>query len=158
MTQPSIDVLGVHRVRATDAMIQDRIEYSYLPDQVSTPQGRRAAEQESRELIESVVLIETVVRNCDERFDVGDFTQRLEGVARENWQAAYLETFLALDGASRDASDESPDAPGDIRVAFFLHDWDAGKPLAASYGDVDCPPPSEMPERLEKLVPYENVS
>jgi hypothetical protein len=27
-----------------------------------------------------------------------------------------------------------------------------------SYGDVTCPDVGEMPERLERLVPYENVS
>jgi len=159
MTQPTIEVLGTYRVRATEALIQDRVEYSYGPDQVDTPEKRAAAEQESREFIESVVLIEALVRHPDGRFDAGDFTQRLDGVARDSWQAAYAEAFLAPDGTSLAADQESSDAPeGDIRIAFFLHFWDATKPLVTSYGDIQCPAVDEMPERLERLVPYENVS
>jgi hypothetical protein len=157
MSQPSIEVLGVYRVRATDALIQDRIEYSYSSDQVSTPDDRRAVEQECREFIESVALIEAVVRNADERFDIGDFTQRLDGVPRGNWQAAYDEAWLTPDGTSR-SSGSHTGAGADLRIAFFLHCWDTGKPLVSSYGDIHCPAVSEMPERLARLVPYENVS
>lgn len=159
MMQPAIEVLGLYRVRATDALIQDRIEYSYAPDQVDTPEKRSAAAQESRELIESVALIEVLVHNPDERFDVGDFTQRLHGVAPENRQAAYAEAFLAPDGTSLAADEGASDAPdGDLRIAFFLHFWDTSMPLVTSYGDIECPGVSEMPERLERLVPYENVN
>ena len=159
MTQPTIEVLGVYRVRATDALIADRIEYSYSPDQVDTPEKRSAAERESREVIESVALIEALVRNPDDRFDVGDFTQRLDGVPRDGWQAAYAEAFLSTDGTSLAGDPGSSDAAeAALRIAFFLHFWDASKPLVTSYGDIECPAVSEMPERLERLVPYENVS
>ena len=155
MTKPSLEVLGVYRVPITDALIQDRIENSYSADQVDTPEDRRAVEQECREFFGSIVLIETRVRGCDERFNVGDFTQRCDGVPRENWQAAYDEAFLGPDGESRIAGPTAP--AGDLRIAFFLHLWDAGKPLVTSYGDVACPAPRDMPERLARLVPYENV-
>ncbi|HLH89995.1 MAG TPA: hypothetical protein VKX28_16200 [Xanthobacteraceae bacterium] len=158
MTRPTVEVLGVYRVRATDALIQDRIQYSYSPDQVDTPEKRSAAEQESRELIESVALIEAMVRNPDERFNIGDFTQRLDGVAQDNWQAAYAEAFLSPDGKSLTDVEPSGSPGGDFRIAFFLHVWDAAKPLVTSYGDIKCPAVGEMPERLERLVPYENVS
>jgi hypothetical protein len=159
MTQPTIDVLGVYRVRATDALIADRLEYSYSPDQVDTPKKRRAVEREAREFIESVALIEVLVRNPDKRFDVGDFTQRVDGVSRDDWQVAYAEAFLTPDGTSLADDQEASDiAKAGLRIAFFLHLWDAKKPLVTSYGDVQCPSVSEMPERLERLVPYENVS
>jgi hypothetical protein len=158
MTKPLIEVLGVYRVPITDALIQDRIENSYPADQVNTPEDRRAVEQECREFLESIVLIEALVRGYDERFKVGDFTQRRDGVPRDDWQAAYDEAFLAPDGESRIKRPTALQAPaGDLRIAFFLHLWDAGKPLVTSYGDVACPAPRDMPERLVRLVPYENV-
>jgi hypothetical protein len=39
MTEPTIAVLGVYRVRATDALIQDRLAYSYAPDDIDTPKS-----------------------------------------------------------------------------------------------------------------------
>jgi hypothetical protein len=32
--------------------------------------------------------------------------------------------------------------------------WDSSKPLGSSYGDIWCPVPVPMPDRLERLVPY----
>jgi hypothetical protein len=157
VAEPSVEVLGVYQVRATDALIQDRIQYSYSEDDVKTKEGRAAAERECREFLDSIVLIEVVIHGCDDRFDVGDFTQRI-GDNPDNWQVAYAEAFLAPDGEAL-ASEHSHDAPADgLRVAFFLHFWDSKRPLASSYGDIVCPAVTAMPERLERLVPYENVS
>lgn len=157
VAEPSVEVLGVYQVRATDELIRDRIQYSYSEDDVKTKEGRAAVERESREFLESIVLVEVVIHGCDERFDVGDFTQRIDG-NRDNWQVAYAEAFLTPDGEAL-ASEHSHDVPADdLRVAFFLHFWDSKKPLASSYGDIDCPAVRTMPERLERLVPYENVS
>lgn len=157
MAEPSVEVLGVYQVRATDELIQDRIQYSYSEDDVKTEEGRAAAERESREVLESIVLIEAMIHGRDERFDVGDFTQR-DGDNRDNWQTAYAEAFLTLDGEAIVAEDADDAPAGDLRVAFFLHFWDSKRPLASSYGDIDCPAVKAMPERLERLVPYENVS
>ena len=44
---------------------------------------------------------------------------------------------------------------GDLRIAFYFHYFDPGKPLMSSYGDLICPAPAAMPERLARLVPYQ---
>jgi hypothetical protein len=158
VAEPSVEVLGVYRVRATDELIQDRIQYSYPPPDARTREQHLALERECREYLESIVLVEALIRDRDQRFDVGDFTQRVGGATRQDWQVAYAEAFLAPDGeslAARRWSSQVP--PGDLRVAFFLHYWDSARRLASSYGDVDCPAAAAMPERLERLVPYENV-
>jgi hypothetical protein len=68
------------------------------------------------------------------------------------------EAFLTPDGKALAAKRWSFDVPpGDLRLAFFLHVWNAATPLRTSYGDIRCPPPTAMPERLERLVPYQNV-
>ena len=160
MPEPSVEVLGVYRVQATDELIRDRVEYSYAADQKATTEDRTAAEEESREFLESIALVELLIHNRDERFDVGDFTQRVgPGPTRDNWQVAYGEAYLTPDGEALACERWGSDVPpGDLRVAFFLHFWDGNRPLATSYGDVRCPPVAAMPERLERLVPYENVS
>ena len=71
MAGPSVEMLGVYQVRATDGLIQDRIQYSYSEDDVKTKEGRAAAERECREFLESTVLVEVLIHDCDERFDVG---------------------------------------------------------------------------------------
>ena len=159
MPKPSVEVLGVYRVRATDELIRERIEYSYPADQKATVEDRIKAEQESREFLESVALIEALIHNRDKRFKVGDFTQRVgPGPTRDNWQVAWAEAYLTPDGEALAAERWGRDVPaGDLRVAFFLHFWDSSRSLATSYGDVSCPPVTAMPERLERLVPYENV-
>ena len=108
--------------------------------------------------IESAVLVEAMVRNRDERFDTGHFSQRIEGVKRDNWQVAWAEAFLTSDGTSLAVArwNGSPDT-GDLRVAFFIHSWDSGQPLKSSYGDIQCPMPAPMPERLAKLLAYVNT-
>ena len=157
MPEPSVEVIGVYRVRVTDALIQERVQYSYSRDAVATRDGCSAVERECRDFLESIVLVEALVRNRDGRFDVGDFTQRV-GDTRDNWQVAYAEAFLTPDGEALASTRSYEVPPGDLRVAFFVHFWDEERPLATSYGDVDCPTPTAMPERLERLVPYQNAS
>jgi len=158
MAEPWIEVLGVYRLKATDELIRDKIEYSYGLETITSEEDRMMAEEECREFLESIVLIEALVHNRDERFAVGHFLQRMEGIPRDRWQVAYAEAFLTPDGASVIPTRGYDVPPGDLRIAFFLHFWDSSKPLASSYGDIHCPAPGLMPERLERLVPYYNVS
>jgi hypothetical protein len=44
--------------------------------------------------------------------------------------------------------------PGLLRFAFYLHFYDASRPLHWSYGQVQCPPIEPIPTQLKKLVPY----
>ena len=43
---------------------------------------------------------------------------------------------------------------GSLRVAFYLHFYDAERPLDWTYGKVECPPIEPIPKRLKALVPY----
>lgn len=96
------------------------------------------------------------MENRDGRFSTGDFSQAQDGVPRDNWQVAWAEAFLTLDGNSLLVERwKEPPEGSDLRVAFFMHFWDEMKPLLTSYNEVRCPPVSEMPTRLKKLVPYE---
>jgi hypothetical protein len=156
MTEASIEVLGVYRVAVTDDLLREQLDILYPPEGSSV--DRAAAEHQVREQFSSTVLVEALVHNRDASFDIGDFTQPDERRPHDSWQAAYAEAFLSSDGEALVVDRWSP-APesGDLRVAFFIHYWDPGRPLRTTYGDVQCPPPHVMPDRLARLVPYEPV-
>ncbi len=84
-------------------------------------------------------------------------SQLLHGTTRRgSKQAAYDEAFLSPEGKSVLSRWRMPE-DSTLRLAFFLHFFDAGKPLLTSYGELPVPPLQQMPERLHSLVPYEPV-
>jgi hypothetical protein len=117
---------------------------------------RAEAEEQCREQLASIVLIELLVENGDQSFSVSDFSQPEDGVPRDSWQVAWAEAFLAVDGNSLLVERwKEPPKTGAFRVAFFMHFWDETKPLLTSYGELTRPSVSEMPERLKRLVVLE---
>jgi hypothetical protein len=154
MADPIVEVLGVYRLTVSGELFREQLEILF-PDPLPDDE-RVAAEQEVREQLGSTVLIEAIVRNRTGVFNVADFTQPEDEVPRAEWQAAYLETYLSADGESRIDGPPTQEA-GNLRLVFFLHFWDPNKPLRSSYGDVQCPAPEPMPERLARLVQYEPV-
>lgn len=156
MGDPVIEVLGVFRLNVTDELFREQLSILYPDDAPGI--DRVAAARDVRKQLECVVLIEVLVRNRDDRFDAGDFAQPRDGVPRSDWQVAWAEAYLSPSGESLAVERWSPPPEsGDLRVAFFLHYWDPTRPLLTTYGDIICPPPQAMPERLARLVPYEPV-
>lgn len=156
MAQPTIEVLGVYALPVTDEMLQEQTDILHGSDLSGAE--RRQAEAQCREQLESIVLVEVLVRGCDMRFDIDEFSQPQDGVPRENWQAAWAEAYLSEDGETLLVERwRDPPKVDSIRVAFFIHYWNAARPLLTSYGEVTCPAVKKMPHRLQKLVPYEPV-
>lgn len=156
MGRPRIVVLGVYRLPVTEELFRE--QFAVLYGYPMAKEERDQAESRCREQLSSTVLVEAAVRNRDHRFDVGDFTLPLESVPQEDWQTAWAEAYLTPNGEALAVERWSdPPASGDLRVAFFLHSWPPDRVLRSSYGDVACPEPQEMPERLARLVPYEPV-
>lgn len=153
MTEPIVTVLGVYRRRLTDELFVEQHSILYPND--GTGVSRTESERQIREQLGSVVLIEAVVVNRDQRFDASDFTQAQIGLPRDRWQAAWAEVYLSPDGTALAVDRWSP-APerGDLRIAFFFHYWNETVPLQTSYGEIVCPAPQPMPSRLERLVPF----
>ncbi len=87
---------------------------------------------------EPVHLIEIEVTGDADQFDFGDVTQADENVSRDNWQCAYDEREIDSPTAGR-------------RFAFFLHYLNFELPLATSFGDIDIPNPTAIPERLSTI-------
>lgn len=73
----------------------------------------------------------------------------------DNFQCAYDEALLSLDGKTViERSMSCVKGEGPLRFAFYLHYYDADRPLHWSYGQVQCPRPEPVSMRLKYLVPY----
>jgi hypothetical protein len=156
MSKPAIDVVGVYSLPVTDDLVREQTDILHGSDLSGA--AREDAERRCREQLESTVLVEALVEDRDERFYLGDFIQAQDGVSRENWQTAWAEAYLSEDGEAL-IVERWGDAPRvqRFRVAFFMHWWNPTTPLITSYGDVSCPGVTRMPDRLQRLVPYEPV-
>jgi len=153
MAEPWIQVLGVYRVRPTDERMRELFELFHGTDHALSGDDLIAAERYCREFIEATVLIEAVIHNRDKRFDMDDFTQPDETRAKEERPPAFGEAVLTSDGMALADLSKHPEN-GDFRIVFFMRCWDSSKQLQSSYGEIWCPTPMPMPERLERPVPY----
>ena len=151
MTSPSISVLGVFKVPADDALFEQAIDLKYGGIALSAEQ-RREAESAVRSELASIVLLECQVSAADGKFKIGDFGQP------DSDQAAYDEAFLSDDGTTLAARRYTQPSTPDFRLCFFLHFFDPQKPLRTSYGTVQLPPVSAMPDRLRRLIQYDPVT
>lgn len=152
MTTNPVQLLGIYTLAVSDEMICEQAANLY--DEPSEEEF-----EEIRAQLASTVLIEVLVTDAGKKFRVDDFTQAVDSQPHENWQAAWAETFLSTDGESllceRWAS--LPSGVKSYRVAFFLHEWQPGRPLITSFGELPTGEPQPMPERLQRLVPYEFI-
>jgi hypothetical protein len=162
MTTPEIKILGVYKLGVTEDIFREQFSVLYPDDFLSRRDpdipDRETAEARIRYQLESVVLVESLVINRDERFSMDDFIQEHPTIDDGGDQAAWAEAFLTLDGSSL-AVERGADMPksGDLRITFYIHFWDASLPLQTSYGDIMCPSAEPMPQRLKELVPFEPV-
>jgi|SRR5689334_8047336 hypothetical protein len=143
MPTPSILVLGVYKPE--------------IPAAVYRKQWRvTGSDERTKEHFKDLVLIEAVVEQFDDRFKISEMGQPYtRGDYPGHFQCAYDEALLSSDGKSViDRSMRCVKGEGPLRFAFFLHFYDASRPLHWSYGQVECPPIEPVPNRLKYLVPY----
>lgn len=151
MTQPNIKALAVYRVKLTPELLEEAMEVKHGGQRLSEGEREEAKEQIIEE-ITSAVLIELLVTNPDDRYNLSDVHQLGSD------QAAYDEVYLTEDGRSVIPTRYSEVPKGEvIRVGFYLHYFDPDKPLVTSYREIELPPVQEMPEYLLLLIPYRPV-
>jgi hypothetical protein len=124
-----------------------------------TEEERCEVAEEIEYHLASATYVEVVVRNADASFNAADFTQPDPAVDEGRYMAAWNETYLTDDGESVVSGYPSNEVPAGstLRVVFVIHFWNPALPLASSYGSLECPPMTPLPERLWRLVPYETV-
>jgi hypothetical protein len=101
-------------------------------------------------------LVELEITDVSGEIDLAEITQEIAGQARANWQVPYDEQWLDVSG-KRPASPAKPWAQPqdqDLRLVFFFHYLDFGKPLLTPFGKMALPKPKRKPRRLG-FVRYE---
>jgi len=151
MKQPNAKALAVYRLKLTPELLEEAMEVKHCGQRLSEDEREEAKEWIIEE-ITSAVLIELLATNADGRFTLDDVHQ--PGVD----QAAWDEVYLSEDGQSVVPTRfyEVPKSEV-IRVGFYLHYFDPAKPLVTGYGTIELPPVQDMPDYLQKLIPYHPV-
>jgi hypothetical protein len=146
-----IQLVGVYQLPVTEDLVVAQAQELY-GDEPSSAELAQVRKQ-----LQSTVLIETLITDADDTFDVSDFAQEIPGLPSEEWQVAWAEAFLSADGTELlvERGEDLPTASSTFRVAFFIHAWQAGQPLLSSYGPLPGPKPTPMPDRLARLAPFE---
>jgi hypothetical protein len=139
---PTLTVLGVYRLDVT-------------PEIFAAQLPMYGDEGQCRDHFTSVVLIEAVVADVDERFSLSGFSQSNPAYPHGVAQAPWDEGLLSSDGEVLVARKiNCVKGTGKLRFAFYMHYWNPELPLRWTYGEVWCPSPQSMPVRLEVLMPY----
>jgi hypothetical protein len=101
-------------------------------------------------------LVEVLIQNNDKDLNLPGFTQPIADQPQDNWQVPWDERFLSLGGTEQIVEQfEKPNSwTGDLRVAFFFHYLDLGRPILTPFGEVELPAPTEKPVRLD-FIEYE---
>lgn len=151
MRTPEITVLGVYRLKVTEQLVLDKLSMDYLPEDQNVSSRETVLDE-----LNKIVLIEVLIRDRGERFSVDHFLHDPPNEVSIYPQAAWSEVFLTHDGERTVPTEFGKSPPGtDVRVAFFMHLWEPLRPLNSTYGRVACPRPELMPERLQRVIPYE---
>ncbi len=87
-----IELIGVYQLPLTEELVEDPAELLYG----GNPSLNQRAKV--RHQLESTVLVEALVSDADAAFNVADFAQENSELPRANWQAAWAEAFLSVDG------------------------------------------------------------
>ncbi|MCL6266618.1 hypothetical protein [Flagellimonas myxillae] len=102
-----------------------------------------------------VNLVELIIEENVDDFDLGEITQEQKGQDKLNWQTAYDEKYLDENGSAIIGDDfEKPTGLKRFRVAFFFHFLDLKKPLICQYGLIKLVEITEFPDRLKKVIKY----
>lgn len=155
-TAPLVVVKGVYRLPVTDEFLTElarlsMAEFKYFDPPEYEKEALEDEKERYRELLVDTALIELVIENVDEHFTEDDFIQESQGTR----QAAWMETYLDLDGTRIIARKEALASPsGTLRVAYYHHLFDSSRPIRTSYGEISLPAPSPMPERLWMIMPW----
>ena len=112
-------------------------------------------EDQCRHHFSSVVLVEAVAETRGGTVDLDSVTQTNTTYQGVGSQAPWDEGLLSPDGESVLARTMNcVKGEGAVRFAFYMHFWDSRRPLTWKQGDIQCPQPEPMPDRLKKLMPY----
>lgn len=151
-----VEVLGVHPVPVPDEVRTAAWEERNRIQQNNELALASAITSFEREL-GSIFLLEVVVHQAGQPFDLGRFCQFNPSLPEASQQAPYMDVLLAPDGskslmAGGQAFRIVPELLNrTMRLAFFLHFFDPNQPLGTPWGEVALPRATPIPSRLAFL-------
>ena len=114
---------------------------------------------ECYEFNEELLLIEMLINDSFDNIDWAEFTVPEKGLGKDDWQCAYLEQYLNLDGTKKicELYDEPDPEVKPCRIAFFIYKYEEQeKKLLTPYGEFSLENPKPMPKRLIKCIEFES--
>jgi hypothetical protein len=143
MPTPRIAVLGVYKPDISARVYKQQWRVT-------------GSDEKTKAHFRDLVLIEATVEQIDSRFKMIELGQSYSHADyKDYFQCAYDEALLSSDGTNViERSMNCVKGSGLLRFAFYLHFYDAHRPLECSYGHIECPPVEPIPRRLKRLVPY----
>ena len=150
---PSVEIVGVHPIEVSSALLREACKIRYGAQDLDD-RARAEAEQRVADDLARTVLVEACIRGRDRAFFLGDFGQSDADIVQPDDPVAYDEQFLNDDGTNIVGAVLEKVRGPDVRVAFFLHQYDPKRPILTSYGAVPPPAPSPMPGRLARIIRY----
>jgi hypothetical protein len=148
MTEPKLTILGVYRPQISEETWKEQWQVS-------------EDNKETQEHFDGLVLIEAVVDDLTEPFDIGRFGQMSLAFPDDprRMQVGYDEGLLSLDGETLiERRMDCIEGSGSLRFAVYLHQYDANRPLQWQGGQLLCPPVQDAPVRLMMLMSYNACS
>jgi hypothetical protein len=110
------------------------------------------------ETFKEVKLIELIIKGDINDFDPGLITQEIREKDRLDWQTAYDEKYLDLNGTEIIGDDlNKPKDYNKFRVAFLFDYLQINKPLISQYGLIKLTRAINVPDRLKELINYESI-
>jgi len=101
------------------------------------------------------LLIEMIIDEIPNNIDFGKFCVPDNMIDSSDWQVAYMEQFLTLDGTGKlcEVYDIPPEQSKPSRIAFFLFKTENHE-LSTPYGDFSIINHQETPERIRGLIEF----
>jgi hypothetical protein len=156
MTTPTARVLGVFSLPEIEKYVEAHY-HDFAPPR--TPKEVEAFKETIRDVLRRTVLVEVEINNKDSNFNPDNFRQNIDDNEKEwghHWGSLFDIRCLSHDGSELLAEDpfSFPESLSSFRAVVFIRCWDSSRALMSSYGELSCPPISEMPQRLQRLTPY----
>ncbi len=148
MAEPKLTILGVYRPQISAETWQE--QWQVTED-----------DEETREHFEKLVLIEAIVEELAEPFQMEKFGQMQLSFPDDEsrMMVGYDEGLLSMDGETLIQRDmDCVHGTGPLRFAVFLHLYDPDRPVRWQAGEVTCPPVEDVTVRLQMLMPYNACS
>ena len=106
---------------------------------------------------DSVFLVEMIVNECSSKIEFERFCVPDNMIKQSDWQVAYMEQYLNLDGNDKlcEAYDTPTEQSKPSRITFFLYKSDNHK-LSTPYGDFSTESLQKLPDRLAKIIDFDD--